>query len=139
MYLEYRAKSVEEVGKGHWVYGSCLRNEDEGEGECTFIYGGGWEFHNIPLGLILVDPKTLGMFTGKLDTNKKKIFLGDIVEGKFPYASRGLIVWDDKRCGFFVEPIGGFASYDPYYKMNANKLTVIGNIHDDEELLNHIE
>lgn len=82
-----------------------------------------------------IAPKTLGQFTGLCDKNGKKIFEGDIVN-RVADNENGLIVCDDKRCGFYIKPLSilGRAMYDPYYKMNANKLEIIGNIHDNPEL-----
>ena len=84
---------------------------------------------------IEVIPETVGQFTGLTDKNGVKIFEGDIVKANFPYAKTGLVEWDKKRGSFYVNPIDGFAAYDKGYKMNANKLEIIGNIHENTELL----
>jgi hypothetical protein len=49
-------------------------------------------------------------------------------------------VWDEKRCGFYLKPAPGDgilerAAYDLYYKINAGKFKVIGNIYENPELL----
>ena len=82
-----------------------------------------------------VEPETVGQFTGITDKNYFKIFEGDIVKANFPYAKTGFVEFDKKRCSFYVKPTDGFAAYDKGYKMNANKLEVIGNIHGNPELL----
>ncbi len=84
----------------------------------------------------LVDSNTVGQWTGLLDSKRNKIFEGDIVK-RIIAKENGLIVWDDKRCGFYIKPLSriGKAMYDPYYKMNANKLEIVGNIYDNPELL----
>lgn len=132
MQIQHRALTDE----GVWIEGNYLKFEHDGEFH-HLMYIGGHDFWNFTEDLVNIDVETLSMFTGKFDTNKKKIFAGDIVEGNFPYASRGVIVWDYKRCGFFVKPISrlGKASYDKYYKMSSNKLTIIGNEWDNPELL----
>ena len=82
-----------------------------------------------------VNPETVGQFTGLTDKNGVKIFEGDIVKANFPYAKTGFVEFDKKRCSFYVKPTDGFAAYDKGYKMNANKLEVIGNIIENPELL----
>lgn len=75
-------------------------------------------------------------FTGRQSREKEDIYEGHIVEGDFPYAKRGIIVWDDARCGFFIKPAnGGFAAYDKYYMVNARPLTILGHIFTHPELL----
>ena len=84
---------------------------------------------------IEVDPSTVCEFTGLLDKNGKKIFENDIVNGSWPYATRGVVIWDYFRCGFYVVPTDGLkkAGTDREYKMNSCKLEVIGSIHDKPE------
>lgn len=114
--------------------GKCLRNNQQ------WVYGS-YVYH---LGTIQdenqdfdIDLNTLGQYTGIIDVNGKEIYEGDIVKGNFPYAKQGFITWDKKRCGMYVKPIShlGKAAYDKYYKLNACKVEVVGNIYDNPELL----
>lgn len=86
---------------------------------------------------LFADAITLGQYTGRTDKNGTKIFEGDIVKGNFPYAEKCVVVWDNKRCGFYLKPIThwGKASTDKYYKLNSCVLEIIGNIYDNTELL----
>ena len=90
-----------------------------------------------------IDPSTVGQYTGLTDKNGKKIFEGDIVDAsnEWWYASGPaghdspviLVEWSNDLCGF--EP---FANYDCDYcgvYISAENCEVIGNIHDNPELL----
>ena len=119
-----------------------------------YDYGGKvWEMHpfetnfNIIRGVI---PETICEFTGKLDKNKKKIFEGDIFQleddifavvifkdGCFRLEEYGLCgTWTESgydECGggygiIDCEPIDWYSLFD---------MEVIGNIHDNPELIPH--
>ena len=97
-----------------------------------------------------IQPNTVGQFTGKLDKNKKKIFEGDIFhleddifavvvfsDGCFRLEEYGLCgTWTESgydECGggygiIECEPIDWYSLFD---------MEVIGNIHDNPELIPH--
>lgn len=81
---------------------------------------------------ILVSPDTVGQYTGLTDKNGKKIFEGDIVSGYFNYEKiKGSIIYGSDAC-FFIERNGLYGiglNNAPYW------VEVIGNIHDNPELL----
>lgn len=91
-----------------------------------------------------VDPDTVGQFTGLLDYFGNRIFEGDIVEGPCHSAWRH----DTQRCvvaygryGFECRHhIDGLDSdYYKYKVLFSRKVEVIGNIHDNKELLDGSE
>lgn len=86
-----------------------------------------------------VDPETMGQYTGLRDRLGKRIFEGDIV--KTPFCGNTL-------CDFLIQFInGGFYAVPPGIEIDVvrpwkhhlngsnNKMVVIGNIHDNPELL----
>ena len=75
---------------------------------------------------IRVDPKTVGQFTGLNDKNGKEIYEGDIVRG--PGFGAVSVYFDGGRfCLYFLG--------DEYWNEYADKIEVIGNIHENPELL----
>lgn len=74
-----------------------------------------------------VDPATVGQYTGLQDMNGNKIFEGDIVHAITPNTSKNCIV----KCEYGQFCIG--LCMPLAYVRNSSK--VIGNIHDNPELL----
>ena len=107
----------------NWVegYGVCM-----GKGDFSVIYAGD-HVEKFP-----VYTDTVGQFTGLTDKNGKKIFEGDIVQGK-DRLEKHLEVFGyiDHKNGSFVIT-GDFMTH---YRWLDYEVEVIGNIHDNPELL----
>lgn len=118
---------------GEWVYGyyymaKYYRSEPELYDYITIPHP---EAHNAPSEHIPVIHETVGQYTGLTDKNGKKIFEGDIVQAYFRNNHSKQIfqvVFDD---GMFLFDNG--CAKVPKYDICA--MEVIGNIHDNPELL----
>ena len=119
---------------GEWVDGSLFIDEKKEKHEILVGYVNyryGWE----------VDPATVGQYTGQ-DKNGKKIFEGDywideegdilVVEYRkcqFCFVAYG---YDDELFGFGEVGELDCVPLDYYY---LNQIEIVGNIHDNPELL----
>jgi uncharacterized phage protein (TIGR01671 family) len=107
----------------NWVegYGVCM-----GKGDFSVIYAG----DHVEKFVVYTD--TVGQYTGLTDKNDKKIFEGDIVRGndnlEMDLEVSGYI---DHQNGSFVI-VGDFMTH---YRWLDYEVEVIGNIHDNPELL----
>lgn len=83
-----------------------------------------------------VDPETVGQYAGQNDKNGKQVFEGDIIlvtsGGIDEDDGNAVIVWDDETSRFIIEWHRIVSDFDSFY---GHDMEVIGNIHDNPELL----
>lgn len=132
----FRAKHVV---SGEWVYGyyvNCQYPYDKEHHTGHFIVEYPDKMHEIYT-------STIGQYTGLKDKNGKRIFEGDVIEGIMndpldPGATwRGTVVWYGSGWGE-EEQNGGIGYLDEMSmvdEMRMARISVIGNIHDNPELL----
>ena len=102
---------------GTWVEGYLADENHINDGKCEF----------------LIDPETVGQYTGFTDKNGQKIFEGDIVKGRRDYELYE-IVYDGEEEGGWSLGI----QHEPVYSIggaNSKQYKIIGNIFDNPELL----
>lgn len=113
---------------GEWIEGDLAQWND---GNMSICIGTGVLFKVIP--------ETVGQCTGLKDKNGKRIFEGDVFEGNKIDGKRKLYkFWYDDDEGAFVYGIsykGGYRLSIAKWCFKSENIEVIGNIHDNPELL----
>ena len=137
----FRGKRID---NGEWVYGSfCMDAIEQFNGLCGV--DGFIRLYDKAKGKMQtyeVDRETVGQYTGLKDKNGKRIFEGDIVaQNWYDYDeprddSFGKVVFCEYDCSFSVMDVNkdGFMPLgrcDSYHW----EVEVIGNVHDNPELL----
>lgn len=138
--IKFRGKSLE---TGEWIFGDLIENQGR-----FFIYKASSEttFKDDDDGQIVlvakeVDQKTVGQYTGLKDKNGKEIWEGDIVKAPLLDPIFGDVLSDAFDNVEIAFNNGSFVV--AYYKGRHNiylqdlhsMVEVIGNIHDNPELL----
>ena len=115
---------------GEWVEGFyCGGNERKTLRPCIFVYRPDRQSYDCQD----IIPETVGQYTGLKDIHGVKIFEGDIVNYN---GSCHKVVFESRNgTGYFGIVVGenetwGFGNSTPAYMM-----TVVGNIHDNPDLL----
>ena len=120
---------------GEWVYGYLgvfkgisqiyvpftEEEEKENEGHIFSAIGGLWH---------TVSPETVGQYTGVTDKNGKRFFEGDICKQRSEYSGEYIISVVTYEDGEFLAMVGNNSAF-----CLSDRLDVIGNIHDNPELL----
>ncbi|MBJ2188143.1 MAG: hypothetical protein JFR41_05900 [Muribaculaceae bacterium] len=121
--IKFRGKTT---ANGHWVYGSLIAYNN---GACAIRNSKSEPW---------VDPSTVGQFTGLRDCTGKEIYEGDILER---YNEHGITMHinyfgSQFGCVQHWDGVGNEGSWYPLDNYFMEQWEVIGNIHDNPELLN---
>ena len=116
----YRGKDIE--NDNQWRYGSLITYPN---GKCVIV-----TFDNDYNELSYdVDPNTVGEFTELYDKNGKEIYEDDIIKRIGDVSCKEMVAVVEYHGGQFV-----LGNIEPLY-YNMDRLEIIGNIHDNLELL----
>lgn len=123
--IKFRGKRIRPKGvKDAWAYGSLIQKIESTEIHDSVFT---WFIH----------PETVGQFTGLKDKNGKEIYEGDICRLGFSYCDDKIGVVYFKDGCFYVDdkhPLGNLPLWS-FREGESNIIEVIGNIHDNPELL----
>lgn len=136
--IKFRGKSLE----GKWLFGYIYRYVNRNSIDTVAIIEIENNGFDANLNLHKISHNTIGQFTGLHDKNGKEIYEGDIIRS---FDSKGepiihYLLYDNEEAGFVAILKGSRKGEFGYGRCYQQWITecekeVIGNIHDDPELL----
>lgn len=129
--IKFRGKCIT---TGQWVYGMPAFNRD-----CTGI-----DKIEEPMkagGICrLVDPETVGQYTGLKDRNGKEIYEGDVIEYSYVYNGRiceftAYVDWSDEILGYCLRNMEGTWKSEAHAYNYEENSRIIGSVYDNPDLL----
>lgn len=141
----FRGKRLD---NGEWIEG-CLLKVTLGGNTAHLIFGDKFAFTHAEVKALshaIVDPETVGQYTGLKDKNGRRIFEGDIVTDEDVWPMRGVVTFGEGTYDSGIYRYNGWYVRDERFGRDRcalvdyddewNKFVVIGNIHDNPELVN---
>lgn len=129
----FRGKRID---NGEWVYGDLDQYYD------TITYIRSWVkivpyLEAVERKFFSIQKETAGQYTGMKDKNGQNIFEADIVRTVYDGIEKiFVVVWDNEELDF--KATNGRENYGPggfRYLLCCEEVEVIGNIHDNPELI----
>ena len=124
--IKFRGKRLD---NGEWVYGYYAKLAHDRVPVIQETTEDGIKLHQVV-------PDTVGQFTGLLDKNGKEIYEGDILIEPNIFELPRHVFWDNRfaRWGNISPTTHGYIALHDY-----SKPEIIGNIHDNTELMKQNE
>lgn len=132
--IKFRAKTTRCFPQ-RWIYGDLLQPTtlvcDNYEiSDCNSVDGSRYD----------IDPETIGQYTGLHDKNSVEIYEGDIVKVKNCQYHIGQVIYDTEYAEYEIEidKNTAFPISVCYGDASELDIEVIGNIHDNPDLLGEV-
>ena len=124
--IKFRGKRKD---TGEWVYGD-LRHWKYGEVAIVEI-GKGLE----PIAGYEVNPETVGQYTGLKDTHGREIYTDDIIRIGEMGGEAGRVIYNTAHLAYMVVNEHQWTGAYRLGDFDGSDITIVGNIHDNPELL----
>lgn len=138
--IKFRGKDIE---TGEWIYGSLVQPI----GKNPSIYVQDVKTEGVASFFVYdVEESTVGQFTGLLDRNGNEIYEGDIIvfytqDEDFSDAvlHKGVVEWSDGSTIINIDYFNNICGlyYPIYCAKSFDGCEVLGNIHDNPDILNN--
>jgi uncharacterized phage protein (TIGR01671 family) len=134
--IKFRGKSLRD---GEWFYGNLFDHDTKGNTHIT----------TLERGCLVIDPETVGQFTGLTDEFNREVYEGDIImlDGSPEMGVRVVVFYEESfniatRKEYDYLQQGAHPYLNDYAHMdclntwsNSGLVRVVGNIYDNPELL----
>lgn len=116
---------------GEWLYGYYFVNRGLHFIVTDGLAPAGNTFHDYE-----VYPETVGQYTGMKDCNGEEVFEGDVLEIPETYVNVRIVgTVNYEHDSFFIKSPNNGRDWDLCWTLREYHATVIGKIHDNQELL----